>query len=51
MHTRAIGCAESVSILRTHAGGLACCSGVEMPAMGDTEDAMVVAVAAVTVGH
>jgi hypothetical protein len=33
------------------AGGLACCSGEMVPQMGDAEDAMVVAVAAVTVGH
>ena len=32
-------------------GGLAACSGINVPAMGDAEDAMVVCVAAVTVGH
>ncbi len=36
---------------RCAAGGLACGSGVFMPQMGDSEDAMVCAVAAVTVGH
>jgi uncharacterized protein (TIGR02058 family) len=32
-------------------GGLACCSGIMVPQMGDAEDAMCITVAAVTVGH
>ena len=32
-------------------GGLAACSGIMVPQMGDAEDAMLAVVAAVTVGH
>ncbi len=51
--TRAVQCFPygSVTAVEVQHGGLACCSGVMIPGMGDAEDAMVVAVAAVTVGH
>ena len=42
------GRVEKVEVVQ---GGLACCSGVMIPAMGDAEDAMLVVVAAVTVGN